>query len=159
MDFPRPDMFGNYLLEDFGDIALPEDIAWWPLQPGWWLLIGLTLLAVIYFSWRRYRHWRRNAYRRDALNALSQSTSPAQLPGILRAAAAGAFPAERSAHLWGSEWLDYLNSKTRQPCFQAEDAELLNIVLSQRQSQWPPTTAALNARVQDWLLQHQETAA
>ena len=32
------------------DIHLPEAIGWWPLAPGWWillLLIGLLIFAVV----------------------------------------------------------------------------------------------------------------
>ena len=62
MNFPRPEVFGNYMLKDFGDIVLPADLAWWPIQPGWWVLLAALLLAASIYSYRRYRHWQRNAY-------------------------------------------------------------------------------------------------
>ena len=48
----------------------PELIGWWPLAPGWWILIVIALLclgALIYLLIRRSR---RNAYRRLALSQL-----------------------------------------------------------------------------------------
>jgi len=32
MDFPRPEVFGNYILKDLGDIVMPADLDWWPIQ-------------------------------------------------------------------------------------------------------------------------------
>lgn len=44
-------------LADLHDIHLPEAIGWWPLAPGWWLLLGfiIMLLAALLF----YRRWRK----------------------------------------------------------------------------------------------------
>ncbi|MBL4711699.1 MAG: DUF4381 domain-containing protein [Gammaproteobacteria bacterium] len=28
------------------DIHLPEPILWWPLAPGWWMVIALLFVAV-----------------------------------------------------------------------------------------------------------------
>ena len=38
------------------DIYLPEPISWWPLAPGWWIIIGgLFALAILGFlAWRFY---------------------------------------------------------------------------------------------------------
>ena len=38
------------------DIHLPEPISWWPLAPGWWILVGgLLALAILGFlAWRFY---------------------------------------------------------------------------------------------------------
>ena len=38
------------------DIHLPEPISWWPLAPGWWIIVGgLLALAILGFlAWRFY---------------------------------------------------------------------------------------------------------
>ena len=37
------------------DIHLPTEISWWPLAPGWWIVIGLILLGIVIsiFLYRR----------------------------------------------------------------------------------------------------------
>ena len=27
------------------DLHLPDAISWWPLAPGWWIVLGLALIA------------------------------------------------------------------------------------------------------------------
>lgn len=42
------------------DIALPAAVSWWPLAPGWWLLLGLVLLFALGVPlWLWWRHRRR----------------------------------------------------------------------------------------------------
>lgn len=48
------------------DIRLPEPIGWWPLAPGWWMLIALILfcvLAGLAIEFRRRRSLRHAALR------------------------------------------------------------------------------------------------
>jgi len=44
------------------DIHVPQVSAWWPLAPGWWVLLGLLLVALAAGAivWRRRRAWRRH---------------------------------------------------------------------------------------------------
>ncbi len=77
-------MAESQALAQLHDIHLPTAISWWPLAPGWYLLIlsSLTLIAVLYYvTQRRYRH---GLAKRQALNLLeayyqdyqSQANSP-----------------------------------------------------------------------------------
>jgi hypothetical protein len=52
------------------DIHLPDPIGWWPLAPGWWIVLGLIVLAmaIALFAW----NWRkRRRVRRSALTELT----------------------------------------------------------------------------------------
>jgi len=156
MSFPLPEVWGNYMLKDFGEIVMPEDIAWWPIQPGWWVLLSIILITLGWYLYRRYRHWKRNAYRRLALKQLSTMTSLRDMNGILKHAAVAAFPAEPIADLWGSEWIEYLNTKTRVPCFAGGDGDRYQLLLTQPQDNWPDDISQLQGRTKAWLEQHQE---
>lgn len=40
---------------DLRDIHLPDDVPWWPLANGWWLLIALFIIVIIcIYCFRRY---------------------------------------------------------------------------------------------------------
>ncbi len=107
-------------LDELADIHLPDGVSWWPLAPGWWILIALAVIAAaaIYY-WRR--HQQRNAYRHLALQELQQayqdlqqhaSTSVylQQLSNILRRTALSAYSTQFNASIKGDEWLCWLDA-------------------------------------------------
>lgn len=57
------------------DIQLPPPAHWWPLAPGWWLLVAVALLLLAWLTWRQYRRrlprrrWRAACRELDALQA------------------------------------------------------------------------------------------
>jgi len=55
--------------------ALPQNISWFPLPPGWFVLGGVLLIALIIFLIFRLARWRRNLWRRQALASLQQPQS------------------------------------------------------------------------------------
>ena len=34
-------------LDQLADIHLPDPVSWWPLAPGWWMLLGLAVSIFI----------------------------------------------------------------------------------------------------------------
>lgn len=45
-------------LAQLKDIHLPTPIGWWPLAPGWYILMGLILFLVIIFAYGVYKRYR-----------------------------------------------------------------------------------------------------
>ena len=65
----------SLLEQQLRDIQTPAEIGWWPLAPGWWILLvlGLALLWVISYQIRRYI--KSNKYRKSARSELDQLLS------------------------------------------------------------------------------------
>lgn len=59
-------------LANLRDIHQPEAISWWPLAPGWWLLLIFILVILGLGIWLYKRH-RRNRFRRQATSLLQVS--------------------------------------------------------------------------------------
>ncbi|MDB9952467.1 DUF4381 domain-containing protein [Porticoccaceae bacterium] len=57
-------------LAQLRDIHLPETISWWPLAPGWWVLIILLGLVTGWIIVKAVQRKRANLYRRQALAKL-----------------------------------------------------------------------------------------
>jgi hypothetical protein len=117
------------------DIHLPEGVSWWPLAPGWWLLLALLVLCVaIVLALRFYR--RRLRLRKLALAELQQIEQAfaehgnlQQLAGdcsvLLRRVCLSRFPRHEVAGLTDRAWLTFLNSHSKTPPFDAESARIL----------------------------------
>jgi len=108
---------------DLRDIHLPEPISWWPVAPGWWLLIAaMLLILVLIFTARKI--YRSRQLKRDIANELEnikqryqQSNDKLQLARslsvLLRRASITFYPATDIAGLTGERWLAYLDETSR----------------------------------------------
>ncbi len=109
-------------------LHLPETVGWWPLAPGWWLLI---ILAVIAAGWLIRAWLRRRAHaaaRRKALRQLEESHSAyarhgnpvtlgAEVSELLRRTMLAYAPRAEVAGLTGDEWLAWLDRDLDEPRF------------------------------------------
>ena len=118
------------------DLHLPETIGWWPLAPGWWVLITLSVIGIAYLAWRWYRAWRFNAPRRFALRELARFeaaylehrnpvTLGKQLSELLRRGMLAYAPRADMAGLTGDAWLAWLDRGMPLPYFHTEGGKSL----------------------------------
>jgi hypothetical protein len=118
------------------DLHLPEPIGWWPLAPGWWLVLALLVATLVYLAWRWYRAWKFNAPRRFALRELMRIEAEylehrdpvvlgKQLSELLRRGMLAYAPREEVAGLTGEGWLDWLDSGMPVPYFHTEGGKSL----------------------------------
>ncbi len=108
-------------LANLHPLRVPEAIGWWPLAPGWWLLLFAVIVLVAVVTYVLYRRYKRNAYRRLALRQLlalqaSYRTQMdpghylAQLNALLKSVALLAYPRPEVAAQHGEHWRVFLNS-------------------------------------------------
>ncbi len=102
------------------DLHLPEAIGWWPLAPGWWVLIVIVVAGIVYLATQAIRQWRRNAMRRVALKELrriqkqygkgvDEITLAIELSELLRRTMLAYAPREEVAGLTSERWLHWLD--------------------------------------------------
>lgn len=110
------------------DLHLPAEIGWWPLAPGWWVIIGILTAGVCWLLYRAYLNWRADRARRVALRQLVylseeyQSTGNAtelaiKLSELLRRAVLAYASRAEVAGLTGEPWLDWLDRGLDAPLF------------------------------------------
>ncbi|MEH6589543.1 MAG: DUF4381 domain-containing protein [Halioglobus sp.] len=112
----------------------PAAIGWWPLAPGWWMLIALVIALLLLCAWLWLRRYRACAYRRQAQIQLDQliqswrsdndtSAYLGATNALLKSVCLHAFPWRDVAAINGSRWIDFLNQtmpeKTDRPRFDA----------------------------------------
>jgi len=100
------------------DIYQPDSVSWWPLAPGWWLLLLLSLAVVTIVA--RYRY-QKTALRRASLYELGQieegykqkqslNQLAMTLNLLLRRILLSKTLLNFEPGLYGRQWLEYLDS-------------------------------------------------
>jgi hypothetical protein len=99
----------------------PTLIGWWPMAPGWWVLLGLLVIGLAFAAFLLWRSYRRNAYRRIARRQLREiqrrfndhgdaSHCLAEVNALLKSVALVAYPHRQIASVSGEPWLAVLNA-------------------------------------------------
>ena len=118
------------------DLHLPDAIGWWPLAPGWWVLIVMAAIGLAWLAWRWYRAWRFNAPRRYALRELARCEADylehrdpvalgKQVSELLRRSMLAYAPRDEVAGLTGEAWLAWLDGNMPVPYFHTEGGRSL----------------------------------
>ncbi len=122
-------------------LQLPEPVGWWPLAPGWWLLLALALLfaLALIVGLPLMRRWRARHQRRDwlpvahgelhRLQAEAAGADPAARAAqvvaysrLLRRVALAVRSREEVAALTGQRWLALLDELAGEPLFRGSVA-------------------------------------
>jgi hypothetical protein len=91
---------------------MPHEVSWWPLAPGWFVLIGIVLLASLFLIQRLWKRWQGNAYRRAALRELDAADNATAVAEILRRTALAFAPRDEIAAKTGTSWIEWLASRS-----------------------------------------------
>jgi hypothetical protein len=146
---------GPASLDALRDIVVPPPVSWWPLAPGWWvLLLAIAVIAALVIR-RAVRNRRANAYRRAALAQLRGADSPAEVNTILKRTALAAFPRAGVARLAGPAWSDWLR-ETGGADLDSEIAD--SLAMSSFHAQDRTDLAAVKAFAGRWIRRHRRRA-
>ncbi|HNP36887.1 MAG TPA: DUF4381 domain-containing protein [Woeseiaceae bacterium] len=118
------------------DLHLPDPVGWWPLAPGWWLLVALAAVGLGWLLRRWFAAHRRHAARRYALRQLKSLGNAyashgnavmlaSQLSELLRRTMLAYAPRQDVAGLTGEDWLSWLDRGLDRSHFVAGDGRPL----------------------------------
>ncbi len=109
------------------DIHLPSAISYWPLAPGWWILLFIILLFVLAWYFRAsLRAWLAPGIRKVSLRQLgtivnnrqtSNQQKVQQISQLLRQNAMTTSSRDHVAGLAGEQWLKFLDGDDPQQPF------------------------------------------
>ncbi|AHE68328.1 DUF4381 domain-containing protein [Legionella oakridgensis] len=134
---------GSQALSQLRDIHMPLPIGWWPLAPGWYVLIILliiVLMVAVLFLRRSYLH---GQARRRALRLLAAYQQQYQREGncqhisaciseLLKRVALVYFPRKNVASLQGEAWILFLNETGKNVDFSQVRSQLLDVPYQRR---------------------------
>lgn len=149
-------------LAQLKDIHLPEAIGWWPLAPGWYVLIVLICLLITWLGYQAYRHARYARPKKQALILLAtyqqcyaqEQNAPeacARISELLRRVALVYYPRKDVASLHGDAWLHFLNQTSKGLDFNTVRELLLDVPF--KAANTVPDLAPLFAHAKLWIRQ------
>ncbi len=123
-------------LAQLKDIHLPEAIDWWPLAPGWYVVILLAVFIVLIIAYWVYKRHANSMAKKRALKLLqtykqhydkeqNAQTASACISELLRRVALVYYPRGQVAGLHGDEWIEFLNKTSKKIDFKPVKAMLL----------------------------------
>ncbi len=153
-------------LAQLRDIHQPEALGWWPLAPGWWAIIVLTIVLLSFFLIKYFLHKQRNQYRLSAQKELEQLTLKlhknhdlqAYLTNthkLLRRVALHHYSNKQQdfAGLTGAQWQNYLNLCCTEKIFGSDFSEHFTSLPYQKNSDFDHQS--WRQAINRWLEQHQ----
>ena len=110
------------------EIRYPNDIEWWPMALGWWIILGIIISVIVVFVMRFLRNFKRNKKRRIALNELNRirndeiicsdvSLLTNKLSILIRKSMLAYESRDTVAGLVGEEWLEFLDQNLEEKYF------------------------------------------
>lgn len=103
------------------DIHIPDSVNWWPLAPGWWILLCtiVALICLVYFLRRKKASTQSRKYALQSLDRIERDFQQhrdnailsRELSTLLRRVSLTHFPRNEVAGLTGDLWLEFLDSK------------------------------------------------
>jgi hypothetical protein len=139
-------------LDRLHDLALPPEVSWWPLAPGWCFVVFLVLALLLVFLHRTWKQWRANAYRRAALRELASAQDASAIAEILRRIALAVAPRAVVAEMTGAAWLDWLAEQYPEPLPDAVRSQLTRGVYGR--SAASQELSALRDYATRWIARH-----
>ena len=153
----------NPALQSLRDIHLPAPISIWPLAPGWYVLMIILIVGLIWLSIKFYQNYQRSVIKKLALTQLKdlhlayqqQIQTPQQIAAaisiLLRRVALAYFRREEIAGLHGRQWLNFLNASGNTNEFTATIGNAL--ITAPYQKQFSGSLESLFQLSQQWVRQ------
>jgi len=122
----------NDSLLQLRDIHEPANIGFFPLAPGWWIVIGLLIILLSVFFWlKKYINTPKRKLKKQALKEFqrikvnyaengNKTLLLESVSSMLRKITLSYFPEKSGANLTGDEWLRHLDAMSRHPIFQTD---------------------------------------
>ncbi len=134
-------------LDGLHDIIVPEQVAWWPLAPIWWVIIAALVIAAALVGLKLYRTWQFKKAKRYAIaHSDSMADDSAQLHILLKRLVLHYYSPEHASSAT-KDWCNTLNKLTGQ---QFSEQEIMS--LYQANSSQPELAAKLKMGIRQFKL-------
>ena len=148
---------------DPGPLIEPDPISFSFDTPGWYFLGGIVFILSCLLLLRVIKNYRKNAYRRDAIEKLGQIENESQkgvnyitlnhIFTLLKIVAFETYGRHEVAAMHGSEWLTFLESKAANVSFNKYEEDIYRAVY--KEEKVPETVVIeLISQSKKWIQTH-----
>ncbi|CUH54365.1 DUF4381 domain-containing protein [Shimia marina] len=114
------------LMNQLAEVPDPAAVSMMPQTAGWAVLAAVLLLVAVWRGWVRWKRYQANAYRREALQALSGAGEDVvMISTVLKRTALTAYGREAVASLSGAAWLRFLAQTGQEAAFETGAGRVL----------------------------------
>jgi len=146
-------------LTELRDIHLPKPISFWPLAPGWYIVLAIIVLMIVIGIIIIYKRQQKRKIPKAILHQLQQLKQQtdnaaviAALSSLLKRAALSFYPREKVAKLQGKEWLLFLDKTSNTNAFTQGVGRVFMIGPYQTQSEY--NVEELTLLIENWIKHH-----
>ena len=105
-------------LDNLNDIIIPQAVGYFPLAPGWYVVGLLVLSLLFHFLFLFFSTYKKNLYRREALEELEHFTrqnkeEAIELLSLAKRVAIVTFGRETIAKLSSNSWWDFMQEHSK----------------------------------------------
>ncbi len=125
-------MIQEKVIPEVEGVIPPDPVSFWPPQPGWYVVMAIILVLLVWIVIKQVQKYKRNAYRRMGLAQLEQlkqqpcsTDNLQQFNNLLKAASIQAYSREKVASLSGNVWYEFLSNSCKKNPFDPEQSKLM----------------------------------
>lgn len=105
-------------LDNLHGIIEPDAIGFFPLTPGWVMVLFLLLALLFHWSVQAYKRYKQSHYRREALKELAayknnNNEQTIALLSLAKRVGIAAYGRKEVAKLSGNSWWDYMQTHSK----------------------------------------------
>ncbi len=146
-------------LDNLHDIIVPEAVGFFPLAPGWYILLLLFLTLLFHFALKRYRIYQKEEYRREAFEALAKlqqknRENALALLSLAKRVGISAYGREKIAILNGDEWWNFMENHSQAIVDPALRKEIQTLLYQDEAEFSEGTFDAVLSFVTEWIATH-----
>ena len=146
-------------LNNLHDIVLPEAVGFFPLAPGWYILLLLFLTLLFHFALKHYRIYKKEQYRREAFESLAElqqknRENTLALLSLAKRVGLSAYGRESIAILNGEDWWDFIEEHSKAKVDSALRKEIQILLYQDAATFNESTFDAVLGFVTEWISTH-----
>ena len=100
-------------IKDIGELIEPEKLEMTYDTPGWYVVLFVSILLVLFVVYKLISNWKKNKYRRDAVADIKNSQTVDEVSEKLKIVAIKSYGRSEVANLSSYAWVDFLNTKSK----------------------------------------------